>query len=65
MSILYEAKDEDIEVNPENKDVNIYVFRDFFGVTYVSLTFEQIKKINSQILLAELAEESQRLGLVE
>jgi len=45
MSEWYDAKDEDIDVDLEQKQVDIYVTSNDCGAIYVSLTFDQVKEI--------------------
>ena len=49
MSEWIEADSEDIEINPAVEEVNIWVKQDDNGNIYVTLTFDQIRKIYEQI----------------
>ena len=49
MSEWYEASDTDIDMDTRNRDFSIYVHSNDFGNVYVTLTFEQVKKMASEI----------------
>lgn len=49
MSEWYEAKDEDISVNQEDKEVEVWVMQGELGSVYVTLTFDQARKIFEKI----------------
>ena len=49
MSIWYEAKDEETDLDFEQNQVDIMVFADYNGGNYVTLTFEQIEEIYKKI----------------
>ena len=45
MSEWYAIKTEDISLNLEEYEVNLYVKQNDFGAVYATLTFEQIRDI--------------------
>lgn len=49
MSEWYEAKDEDININEKDKEIEIYVKQNYFGAVYVTLTFDQVHAVARQI----------------
>lgn len=49
MSEWYEIKNEDIEVDMTEKEINILVTDNDCGNVYATLTFEQIKSIYNDI----------------
>ena len=49
MSEWYEPKKDDIELDMERKEVDIYVTQKTTGSIYVTLTFDQIEKIHRDI----------------
>ena len=49
MSEWYDPTDEDIEIDPESLNINIFVKQDDWGSVYVTLSHEQIKRIYEQI----------------
>ncbi|MCR4319772.1 MAG: hypothetical protein NUV74_05475 [Candidatus Brocadiaceae bacterium] len=49
MSEWIEADSEDVEINPAVEEVNIWVKQDDNGNIYVTLTFDQIRKIHEEI----------------
>ena len=49
MSEWYDPTDEDIEIDPESLNINIFVKQDDWGSVYVTLSREQIKRIYEQI----------------
>ncbi len=49
MSEWYEAKDEDIDLDENSDEVNILVTHNDFGNVYVTLTFEQVEKLDTKI----------------
>jgi len=49
MSTWYEAEYDDIDIDAQDKCVDILVTDDDWGNIYLSLTFEQIKDLCSQI----------------
>ena len=53
MSKWHDATGNDIEIDANLREVNIYVTDDDWGSIYVTLTFAQVKKINEQIELIE------------
>ena len=50
MSLWYNIDDDDIEVDTEKKEVNVYVTSDDQGSIYAILTFEQIAAIVKEAL---------------
>ena len=49
MSTWYKAVKKDIEIDREEKEVNILVTADDYGNIYLFLTFDQIKDIYKKI----------------
>jgi hypothetical protein len=49
MSEWYEAEVDDIDIDFDGNEVDIFVKQNEFGRVYVSLTFEQIKDICNEI----------------
>jgi len=49
MSEWYEAKDDDIEADPEDETVSVYVKNDDCGAIYVTLTFEQVRGLVKEV----------------
>ena len=49
MSIWYEVKEEDINIDYEVNEVDFLVHRAYSGNVYLTLSFEQIKEIASKI----------------
>ena len=49
MSDWYEAKDEDIELDPEQGEVNILVTNNDFGNVYVTMTWDQLDAVACRI----------------
>ena len=49
MSIWHKAKDENIDLDFEENQVDIMVFEDYNGANYVTLTFEQIEMLKLMI----------------
>jgi hypothetical protein len=49
MSEWYEPKEDDIDIDKEQEEVDIYVTNNQFGSIYITLTFEQIKDIAGKL----------------
>lgn len=49
MSEWYEPKSEDIDIDPNKQEVDIFVKSDSWGAVYITLTFDQINKIKEII----------------
>ncbi len=49
MSEWYEAKEDDISIDLERKEVDILVHDNNYGNVYVTITFDQIKRIAAVI----------------
>jgi hypothetical protein len=49
MSEWYEADDSDLSVDLSRKEVDIFVTQTYNGSVYVSLKFDQIKKLSALI----------------
>ena len=50
MSKWYTVEDEDIDIDDNNRQVNVLVTEDETGNIYAVLTFEQIKNIFAEML---------------
>ena len=48
MSKWYEAEEGDIDIDHENKEVDIFVCADDWGSIYLTVSFDQIKEIASK-----------------
>ncbi len=49
MSEWYEAKDDDIDLDFEKKEVNIFVKQNYHGSVYTTLTFGQVAALHKKI----------------
>jgi hypothetical protein len=49
MSEWYEADDADVSIDISRKEVDIFVTQNYHGSVYVSLKFDQIKKLAASI----------------
>ena len=49
MSEWYEPEDEDISVDRDREEVDIFVKSNEFGNVYITLTFEQIMKVYNKL----------------
>lgn len=50
MSEWYEPKGDDIDIDTNNDEVDIFVTQNDFGNVYITLTFEQIEEIHQRII---------------
>jgi len=53
MSTWHEIDNNDIEINCDDKSVDILVSNDSWGNVYATLTFEQVKEIARDIIADE------------
>lgn len=49
MSEWHELKDKDIDIDFTRREVNILVTENYYGNIYLTLTFDQIKRIRDKI----------------
>jgi hypothetical protein len=49
MSTWYEVEDDEIDIDYQDKEVSFFVCNDDAGRVYLSLSFDQLKKIASKL----------------
>lgn len=49
MSTWIELKDEDIEIDINKKEFNLYLGHDYSGNNYATITFEQVKEMIKEV----------------